>query len=95
MSEFDKKKTLLYSQSSELAPPILAPGGVAGPGREPGCPPATPPVFLLSSELKKFARTPSLVVAAPGFTAVGSICNSKLCYTFVKQPGRGRHKAQH
>ena len=89
------KSNSLYSQSSELAPPILAPGGVAGPGREPGCPPATPPVFLLSSELKKFARTPSLVVAAPGFTAVGSICNNKFCYTFARHSVRGRHKAQH
>ena len=54
------------------------PGGVAGPGSDPGCPappPATPPVFLLRRELKKLARTPSLVVAAPGFTAVGSIYN--------------------
>ena len=28
-------------------------------------PPAAPPVFLLSSELKKLARTPSEVAAAP------------------------------
>ena len=67
-----------YLQSSEPGWAILpGPGGVAGAGREPGCPPATPPVFLLSSELKKLARTPSLVVAAPGFTAVGSICNNR------------------
>ena len=66
--------TLKYSQSSDPGVAILpGPGGVAGPGRDPGCPPATPPVFLLNRELKKLASTPSLVVAAPGFTAVGSI----------------------
>ena len=68
---------VLYSQSSEPGVASLpGPGGVAGPGSDPGWPPATPPVFLLSSELKKLASTPSLVVAAPGFTAVGSIWNA-------------------
>ena len=68
-----------YLQSSALAPGVLtpvgdtAPGPPGPPGSEPGPPPAPAPVFLLSKELKKLARTPSLVVAAPGFTAPGSI----------------------
>ena len=65
-----------YSQSSAPTAGLVpaAPGPTEGAAPTgPGCPPARPPVFLLRRELKKLARTPSLVVAAPGFTALGSI----------------------
>ena len=65
----------LNLQSSAPPEGLTADGPAPGdsPTTGPGCPPASPPVFLLNRELKKLARTPSLVVAAPCFTALGSI----------------------
>ena len=66
----------LNLQSSGCGEP---PGLVAGELPVPGDPaPAPAPVFLLSRELKKFARTPSLVFAPSGLPGVTSILIGRL-----------------